>query len=187
MAPEEILGSADAGRRDFLKKVLAGTTFAAPVIASFSMEGLSPENAWANGTNMTTNQTSFCSNMPFSPCCALAAEITQEIWRLGGNFVPGSSFCFLFTFLPTPEVRALFLGQLGEALEKMAEGIQKGKGDCTKKSAVDQFKKAGKELEKFEDLVDSFCQGEFAESLIKQTDLVIDRINDLVNGNCGPI
>src|SRR5262245_37320196 len=40
MAPEEILSSAGAGRRDFLKKVLAGTTFAVPVITSFSMEGL---------------------------------------------------------------------------------------------------------------------------------------------------
>jgi len=186
MAPEEILGSADAGRRDFLKKVLAGTTFAAPVIASFSMEGLSPENAWANGSNMTTNQTSFCSNMPTSTCCAFAAEITQEIWGLGGQFVPGSNLCVFFTFLPQPEVRALFLGQLGEALEKMAGGIKKGNGDCTNKPAVDQFKKAGKELEKFKDLVDSFCQGDFAEQLIAATDFVICDIGNLVNGSCVP-
>jgi hypothetical protein len=185
MAPEEILGSADAGRRDFLKKVLAGTTFAAPVIASFSMEGLSPENAWANGTNMTTNQ-SFCSNMPTSLCCAFAAEIAQEIWGLGGNFVSDSNLCGSPEFLPPLEVRALFLGQLGEALEHMAEGIKKGKGDCTKKSAVDQFKKAAKDLEDFEELVDSFCQGKFAEVLIAATDLVICDIGNLVDGSCVP-
>ena len=191
MAPEEILGSADAGRRDFLKKVLAGTTFAAPVIASFSMEGLLPENAWAQTCNQTqpgcSNQTNFCSNMPTSDCCRLAALITEDIWGLGSNFVVVRDLCVIHEFVPTPEVRALFLGQLGEALEHMAEGIEKGKGDCTKKSAVDQFKKAAKDLAEFEDLVDSFCQGELADLLIQETDAVINKITALVNGNCIPV
>jgi hypothetical protein len=181
MAPEEILSSADSNRRDFLKKVLAGTTFAAPVIASFSMEGLSPENAWAFTPNQTSNQ-SFCSNMPTSPCCAFAAQIAADIWRLGLSFIPTP--CVFFTFLPTPEVAALLLGQMGKAQAAMADGIEKGKGDCNNKPARDQFKKAGKEMDKFEDLVESLCQGPFADELINQADAIIGQINDLLNGNC---
>lgn len=186
MAPEEILSSADENRRDFLKKVLAGTTFAAPVLASFSMEGLSPENAWALLPNQTANQ-SFCSNMPTSPCCAFAAEITTEIWRLGLNFV---SIDFVsidfngFPFQPTLEVQALFLGQLGKAQALMAEGLEKGQGDCANPPARGQFKRAGKEMEKFKDLVDTLCQGPFAEDLISRADAIIGRIGDLVNGDC---
>ena len=77
MAPEEILSSVDASRREFLKKVIAGTTFAVPLMASFSMEGLSVESAWAS--NVTTNQPPLCSNMTGSPCCTLAVEIAAGI------------------------------------------------------------------------------------------------------------
>src|SRR5262245_53335043 len=156
MAPEEILSSADASRRDFLKKVLAGTTFAAPVIASFSMEGLSPENAWAQA--LTCNQTlidpkdSFCQNMTTSPCCTFAAEITVAIWSLGTHFIfTGPIIRPIFE--PTPPAQAALLRGLVEPLKAMTEGIEKGKGDCTKKPAVDQFKRAAKELEKFKTLV----------------------------------
>ena len=195
MAPEEILGSADASRRNFLKKVLAGTTFAAPVIASFSMEGLSPGNALAQtlscanqsqtGPIFTSNQ-SFCANMPTSPCCTFAAEITVNIWSLGTNFIPGSRIIKFPFFEPTVEVQALFLGQMAEALEAMAKGIEKGKGDCAKKPARDEFKKAGKELGKLQTLVASVCQGPFADDLIDAIDCVIGQVNELVSGHCGP-
>ena len=38
---EDILKSVPESRRDFLKKMIAGTTFVVPLMASFSMDGLS--------------------------------------------------------------------------------------------------------------------------------------------------
>jgi len=40
-ANEAILEKVDAKRRGFVKKVIVGTAFAAPVVSSFSMDGLS--------------------------------------------------------------------------------------------------------------------------------------------------
>src|SRR5262249_45727778 len=146
--PEEILSSADASRRDFLKKVLAGTTFAAPVIASFSMEGLSPGNVWAQTCNQTsvpnaTNEFSFCANMTTSPCCRFAAEIAVAIWSLGTEFIfvpriikfqPLPPFPVPL-FEPTVEVQALLLGGLAKALKAMTDGIAIG---CTNKPGGNQ-------------------------------------------------
>ena len=50
---DPILEQVDPEKRDFLKKVLAGTAFVAPIVASFSMEGLSPNEAFALSTNIT--------------------------------------------------------------------------------------------------------------------------------------
>jgi hypothetical protein len=35
-----ILDKVDPGKRDFVRKVIKGTAFAVPVVASFSMDGL---------------------------------------------------------------------------------------------------------------------------------------------------
>lgn len=164
MAPEEILSSADASRRDFLKKVLAGTTFAAPVIASFSMEGLAPESAWASN----------CSNMPSSDCCAFAARITLEIALFGAQFTGLDA---------QVDVKALLLGPLGKAQAAMAEGIEKGNGDCTNAPAQAQFKKAAKELGRFKDLADTLC-ADVAGDLDRFADTLIGQITDLLDGNC---
>jgi hypothetical protein len=191
MAPEEILSSADANRRNFLKKVLAGTTFAVPVIASFSMEGLSPGNAWAQTLecNPTSNQTldlTFCANMTSSPCCTLAAEITVAIWSLGTDFIFAGRIIKFPFFEPTADVQALLLGGLVEPLKAMTEGIAKGKGDCTKKPAVDQFKRAAKELGKFLSLAEQVCQGGIVDQLVCDVGLILDQINELVSGHCEP-
>ena len=168
MAPEEILSSADASRRDFLKKVLVGTTFAAPVLASFSMEGLSPESASAG---FAPNQ---CSNQTLSPCCNLAMQIAAEIAELALE-------------IRDPSVAAL-LKPLGKALTAMGEGVAKGDGVCTNKPALDQFKKAARELGKFKTLVDELCedtkQADFLKAL---ADRIIEQITDLVNGECVPV
>ena len=177
MAPEEILGSADGSRRNFLKKVLAGTTFAVPVVASFSMEGLTPASALAVPcASNSTGPDCFpaqCSNMPTSECCRFAALIAIEI----ATFTQ----CLAGVF---PEVQALLLGPLGSALAAMAEGLDKAKGDCAKKPARDQFKKASKELSKFKELVDRFCEGETADNLNAIADDLIGLITNLVNGVC---
>jgi hypothetical protein len=170
MAPEEILASAEPNRRDFLKKVLAGTTFAAPVLASFSMEGLSPEAAWAQAANQ-------CSNMAESPCCDFAALITIELARFAGDHG-------LLSTIPQQQVRALLIGQLGMALTLMAKGIDQGNGDCTNDEARGQFKRARKALGDFKDLVDALCSGTVAQSLKDEADGFIGGIGDLVNGVC---
>lgn len=38
---DEVLEKVDPDRRGFVRKVIVGTAFAAPVISSFSMDGLS--------------------------------------------------------------------------------------------------------------------------------------------------
>lgn len=44
---DPILEQVDPEKRDFLKKVIVGTAFVAPIVASFSMEALSPNAAFA--------------------------------------------------------------------------------------------------------------------------------------------
>ena len=51
---DPILEQVDPDKRDFLKKVLTGTVFVAPIVASFSMEGLSPNEAFAQSANATS-------------------------------------------------------------------------------------------------------------------------------------
>jgi hypothetical protein len=48
---ERILEHVDADKREFLKRVLVGTGFAAPIVASFSMDGLAPNEAFAQGAS----------------------------------------------------------------------------------------------------------------------------------------
>lgn len=49
---DPILEHVDSEKRDFLKTVLTGTAFVAPIVASFSMEGLAPTEAFALSTNL---------------------------------------------------------------------------------------------------------------------------------------
>jgi hypothetical protein len=48
---DPILKEVDPEKRDFLKKVIVGTAFVTPIVASFSMEGLSPNEAFAQSSN----------------------------------------------------------------------------------------------------------------------------------------
>lgn len=57
---DKILTRINENRREFVKRLL-GASFAAPVVATFSLEALSTSMASAqNFTNMTSNQ--FCSD-----------------------------------------------------------------------------------------------------------------------------
>jgi len=42
---EKILGKVDVNRRGFVRKVIVGSTFAAPIVTSFSMDSLSTASA----------------------------------------------------------------------------------------------------------------------------------------------
>lgn len=198
MAPEEILSSVDASRREFLKKVIAGTTFAVPVMASFSMEGLSAERAWAS--DATTSNMPLCANMPpGSPCCALAARIATGIGllsfetgeRLGS--ADGVGFEILGQYFgvgggagASPEVIAALLGPLGEAQADMADGIRKGKGDCTKGSSIAQFKKGANALATFQTRLADLCGTEspITQGLLLFSGQLTDALTDLISGNC---
>lgn len=80
MAPhplnEDVLNSVDESRRDFLRKVIVGTAFAAPLMASFSMDGLLINAAEAScASNMFTSNM-FCSNMPYTGPSEFEADLT---------------------------------------------------------------------------------------------------------------
>ncbi len=60
MAPEEvgrILERFDPDRREFLKKILIGSAYAVPIVASFSMDGLTIREAVAQGNLACANVT----------------------------------------------------------------------------------------------------------------------------------
>jgi len=53
---DEAFQHVDPTKRDFLKALLVGTAFAAPMIVSFSMDGLSVHEAYAQGSNIGDSQ-----------------------------------------------------------------------------------------------------------------------------------
>ena len=199
MAPEEILSSVDPSRREFLKKVIAGTTFAVPLMASFSMEGLSVESAWAS--NVTSNQP-LCSNMPSSPCCTRAVQIAgligvisfEVVQVLGGGFDGVVGFEILGRYVgfdgggvgASPEVIAALLGPLAKAQSDMTEGVKIGKGTCDNDPSRDQFRKAARDVAKFKQRVIELCgaDNELSQELLQAGDTLIGLIGDLVAGNC---
>jgi uncharacterized protein YjbI with pentapeptide repeats len=74
--PEKVLQSLDETRRSFLSKLIVGSAFAVPSVASFSMSGLGIDDAFAQyTTNMScSNFSILCSNQ-----CSLIGKVT-------GNF-----------------------------------------------------------------------------------------------------
>lgn len=77
----QLLESAGKSRRKFVKKVITGTAFAAPLIASFPMNGLKAESARALtiGNQTCTN----CSS--FSGLERIICEIETFVLRLLGK------------------------------------------------------------------------------------------------------
>jgi hypothetical protein len=62
--PDDVLARIEPGRREFIRKVIAGTAFAVPLMASFSMEGLALDPAEAFSANQTCSNQTFSTNMP---------------------------------------------------------------------------------------------------------------------------
>jgi hypothetical protein len=60
-----VLNQADGSRRDFLRKLIAGTVFTPPLLASFSLDGLSLTAAEA----LVPNQCFFVSNQTITGVC----------------------------------------------------------------------------------------------------------------------
>jgi hypothetical protein len=77
---DDILKSVDPARRDFLRKIVAGTAFAVPLMASFSMEGLSVNAAEAACAYVPY---SYCSETPYTG----PTEFEVELFYLTGSHV----------------------------------------------------------------------------------------------------
>lgn len=75
---EQLLDKTGKSRRRFVKRVIVGTAFAAPLIASFPMNGLKADSARSIGCS---NQD--CSSLP--PLQRLFCVIEHFISRLFGN------------------------------------------------------------------------------------------------------
>lgn len=58
---EKVLSRVDAHRRDFVKRLLAGAAFAAPVLATFSIDALTPQEALAQNVIPSTPEPSTLS------------------------------------------------------------------------------------------------------------------------------
>jgi hypothetical protein len=110
----------DASRRDFLRKVIAGSAFAVPLIASFSMEGLTPETAEALASNMT-----LAPNLTLGPCCQLALGIEARIKELADDTEEVLVGC-----RAGRRVRKRLLAPLGSAALFVGLGVVKGLPDC---------------------------------------------------------
>lgn len=82
MAPEDVLNSVDESRREFLMKVIGGTVFAVPLMASFSMEGFSLDTAEATHTSNQTLPASFCSNLTYVGPTEFAAYLFSDVTRV---------------------------------------------------------------------------------------------------------
>jgi hypothetical protein len=55
---EKVLQTVSKSRRSFLRKLVFGTAFAVPSVASFSMSGLGVGEAFANCSNLSGNDNS---------------------------------------------------------------------------------------------------------------------------------
>jgi len=84
MAPEDVLSSVDESRREFLKKVIGGTVFAVPLMVSFSMDGLSLDEAEAVHISNQTNNAGapFCSNLSYVGPKEFAAYLFSDETRV---------------------------------------------------------------------------------------------------------
>jgi hypothetical protein len=85
----DVLERVGVNRRDFVKRIVLGTAFASPVIASFSMSGLSAASAAAQ----TSNQGPLGNIISDQAQAGAGGQLGQE---LGGSaqsgFPPGKIF-----------------------------------------------------------------------------------------------
>ena len=187
MAPEDILKSVDESRRDFLRKVIGGTVFAVPLMASFSMEGLSLGSADASlVSNIIISNTFFsnalCANQgPVPTCCEVAEEVAVII---------GCLICvtglLLLEIGASPTTKAQLFDPLSEALEEMSEGMGPAnvKKGCQDHSSIHHYEKAGEALESFFEILVKLCGSTAAEQLASDFRFLGRAFQDLLSGDC---
>lgn len=125
---DELLSRVDESRRGFLRKVIGGA-FAAPMLASFSMNALVTSSAEAqNGL--------FCANQTFQSCCELALCLAEDLDayrdRLVG-FLDG-----LGTSVASARKQAM-IKSVSKAIEFINAGILEGEGTCMTAASISKF------------------------------------------------
>ncbi len=87
----------------------------------------------------------------------------------------------------SPEVIAALLKPLGDAQSNLAEGVGKGKGTCDNAAARNEFRKAAKDMRKFQERVIALCGADssLSQTLLGFADMIKRGIDELVAGNCG--
>jgi hypothetical protein len=78
----KLLERVDEGRRASLKKILLGSAFAVPVIASFTMSGLGVNEAYAGIGNVTTGHHPHCQPPHYHqphPCQPGQTGVTTDV------------------------------------------------------------------------------------------------------------
>jgi len=87
---DEVLERIDPAKRGFLKALVVGTAFVAPMVASFPMDGLSVYEAHAQGGSNTSVISDRNAKEAFAPVDARAildrvARLPIETWRYKGQ------------------------------------------------------------------------------------------------------
>ena len=174
MAPEEILKNVHPSRRDFVRTVIAGTTFAVPLMATFSMEGLSVNVATADEhiTTLCSNQ-SVCLNVPGSqPCCVLAICVLGDIGKLIVD-----TLYLADDGVTEAAARAELTEKLAQALGHVAHGITEGE-NC---SAPGPYRAASLEVTRYaQRLADLGLDG----TLTPRVADILDDLETLRSGAC---
>jgi hypothetical protein len=109
---DEALDGLDQNKRDTLKRLVRGTTFAAPVVASFAMQGISINPAHA--------QPGSSSNVTVSD-----QRLKRDIEQIGTHESGVGIFRFKYLWSDTPYVGVL----AQDVLEHVPEAVTVGPGD----------------------------------------------------------
>lgn len=146
-----VLREVDEDRRRFLKAALGGAAFAAPVMASFSMEGVATWGTAATagisplGANQVTcSNQSFCANQTAHPLCTFAQTV-----MLGVSGLAFDTLDFLRCSAAAPAKRAKVFDRAVVALRNVGIGIVSDDDQCVGKAAKKQYKLARKSLDQY--------------------------------------
>src|SRR5690242_1106272 len=109
---DEALNGLDQDKRDTLRRLVRGTTFAAPVVASFAMQGISINPAHAaigSSANSTVSD----------------RRLKRDIERVGTHESGLDLFRFKYLWSDTPYVGVM----AQDVLERFPETVRVGPGD----------------------------------------------------------
>ncbi len=109
---DEALEGLDQDKRDTLRRLVRGTTFAAPVVASFAMQGISINPAHA---------------LPASSSNATVSDrrLKRDIEQVGTHASGIGIFQFKYLWSDTPYVGVM----AQDVLERIPEAVSVGPGD----------------------------------------------------------
>lgn len=169
---DELLSRVDESRRGFLRKVIGGA-FAAPLLASFSMDGLGVSSAEAENGCFGPNQT-------FQSCCERAICLAEDLDTYRDNLVVYLDS--LGTSVSSARKQAM-IKAVSKAIEFVNAGILEGEGTCITAASLSKFTYARgwivNLLEVMEDVgLGSSDAAAVARDLLSQIDALIACVSD---------